>query len=709
MQMNITDLEMTQATIEIYGGFICLMLAVIIKINGYERKSWNLLKWMLISVAVNFNSEACAYIFRGNTDRVSIVLTRLSNFLVFFMNIVLLFLFMRYMYTLLQEKGVTAQGIFQNMVNICVVLETMVLVSNLFTGWMYYFDASNYYHRNTGWYVYTALDLVCILTAGAMGICYRKYIRKPMFAALLFYSYMPLIAIVIQTFIYGISITNIGIFLALVLMLIAYLREWSTAGKIKEKERIAVEMLVLFVIMTISMSASMISCIFSIDRISSKNSESNSMLIAHMVSERIEGTFIKPIIVAETMANDYSLKGYMKRGGEESAESVEEEMTTYLESIRDGFGYQMVFAVSDLSKAYYTYNGISKYVDPENDEHDIWYRLFWEEGRHYDLDVDTDEASHWNLSVFINTEILDEEGKALGVCGVGVEMTALQEIIRQYEQEYDIKINLIDNTGMIQVASDSERIERDYLELDLDKIGSDEFCYEDDETGIRMTRYLENLGWYLVIEAQNRNRISVVEIVTPSVFIFLIGLMMMGIVFFVISIRERKTALELKLRHEKSVTDDMTGLLNRRAYEEDCAKILETGSVSKMTVVMMDLNGLKSVNDTYGHTAGDELIIVAAKCIQTALGQYGKVYRIGGDEFVALLECDRDHLDDAIGTLNHMEKNWKGTFEGELFIAKGIVAAKDHEDMTFDEIKELSDKRMYEDKEEYYIRTGRKR
>lgn len=707
--MNITDLEMTQATIEIYGGFICLMLAVIIKINGHERKSWKFLKWMFVSVAVNFYAEACAYIFRGNTDRLSIALTRLSNFLVFFMNIVLLFLFMRYMYNLLQEKGLSPHGIFQKVVNTCVVLETLVLVGNLFTGWMYYFDASNYYHRNTGWYIYTALDLVCVLTTGAMSICYRKSVRKPMFAALLFYSYMPVIAIIMQTLIYGISITNIGIFLAAVLMLIAYLREWSTTGKIKEKQRIAVEMIVLFIIMTISMSASMISCIISIDRISSKNSKSNSMLIAHMVSERIEGEFIKPVIVAETMANDYSLKEYMKRGGEEFAESVEEEMATYLESIRDGFGYQMVFAVSDLSKAYYTYNGISKYVDPENDEHDIWYRSFWEEGRHYDLDVDTDEASHWKLSVFINTEILDEDGKALGVCGVGVEMTALQEILRQYEQEYDIKINLIDHTGLIQVDSVEERIERDYLELDLDKVGSDEFYYEDDGKVSHMVRYLENLGWYLVIEDQNPNRISVVEIITPSIIIFLTGLMMMGIVFFVISIRERKTALELQLRHEKSVTDDMTGLLNRRAYEEDCTKTLETGSVSKKIVIMMDLNGLKNVNDTYGHMAGDELIIGAAKCIRMALGQYGKVYRIGGDEFVALLECNRSQLDDAIRTLNHMAKNWKGTFEGELFIAKGIVVAKEHEDMTFDEIKELSDKRMYEDKEEYYIKTGRER
>lgn len=50
--MNITNLELTQATIEIFCGFISLMLAVIILMNGHERNSWRLLKWMFFSIAL---------------------------------------------------------------------------------------------------------------------------------------------------------------------------------------------------------------------------------------------------------------------------------------------------------------------------------------------------------------------------------------------------------------------------------------------------------------------------------------------------------------------------------------------------------------------------------------------------------------------------------------------------------------------------------
>ena len=74
LYMNITNAEMTQATIEIFGGFICLMLAVIIMMNGNERDSWKWLKRMLFSTAGIFFAETCAYIFRGNTDGLSIVI-----------------------------------------------------------------------------------------------------------------------------------------------------------------------------------------------------------------------------------------------------------------------------------------------------------------------------------------------------------------------------------------------------------------------------------------------------------------------------------------------------------------------------------------------------------------------------------------------------------------------------------------------------------
>ena len=104
--MNITNLELTQATIEIFCGFICLMLAVLILMNGHERNSWKQLKWMFFSTAFLFFSESAAYIFRGNTDGFSRLMTGIGNFVVCFLNLVLIRQFIRYIYELLKEKGV---------------------------------------------------------------------------------------------------------------------------------------------------------------------------------------------------------------------------------------------------------------------------------------------------------------------------------------------------------------------------------------------------------------------------------------------------------------------------------------------------------------------------------------------------------------------------------------------------------------------------
>ncbi|MGN0337135.1 MAG: diguanylate cyclase domain-containing protein [Lachnospiraceae bacterium] len=706
--MNITNLELTQATIEIFCGFICLMLVVIILMNGHERNSWMQLKWMFFSTALLFFSEAAAYIFRGNTDGFSRLMTGIGNFVVFFLNLVLIRQFMRYMYELLKEKGVTPGKWYDRIVNACIALSLIILITNLFTKWMYFFDDANYYHRNTGWYVYTILNGVCILTAGAMCIRYRRSVKKTMFAALLLYAFEPLIAIVIQTFIYGISITSLGIAIALSFMLVAYLLDWSKTKKIKQRS--SLDVIILFVIMTISMSASVFSCILSIQRISSENSESDSMLLAHMVSDSVEREFIEPIVVSKTISNDYTLRQYMKLGQKTSPMSVEDKISIYLNSIKNGFGYPMVFAVCDQSGAFYTYGGISKYVDIEHDPHDIWYKDFLESDKDCDLNVDTDEANQWALSVFVNHEILDENGDLLGVCGVGVEMKDLQRFLKRYEIKYNLRISLIDQDGLIQVASDAARIERDYLQISgLDQIGSDEFVYESGTDSSRMIKYLEDLDWYLVVEDLNPNKIDVIEITAASIIIFVIGLLMMGIVFSVMSIRERKASKELAERRKISLTDDMTGLFNRRAFEEDCANIRGQGMVSKITILMMDVNGLKTANDTYGHLAGDELIIEAAKCIQTAVGELGKAYRTGGDEFVALLTCSEEKQRDVLQTLERLVGSVKCSYPCELSISKGVVVCKEHSDLTFDEMKDLADKRMYADKEDYYRSSGKER
>jgi diguanylate cyclase (GGDEF)-like protein len=99
---------------------------------------------------------------------------------------------------------------------------------------------------------------------------------------------------------------------------------------------------------------------------------------------------------------------------------------------------------------------------------------------------------------------------------------------------------------------------------------------------------------------------------------------------------------------EEVRTDSLTGLGNRGRMEVELAEVCERSSSERAAVLyLFDLNGFKRYNDTVGHPAGDELLVRLGAALQTAAGEDGTAYRIGGDEFCLLLTCPRDRFDAA--------------------------------------------------------------
>lgn len=99
-------------------------------------------------------------------------------------------------------------------------------------------------------------------------------------------------------------------------------------------------------------------------------------------------------------------------------------------------------------------------------------------------------------------------------------------------------------------------------------------------------------------------------------------------------IRERKE-MENKLEY-LSYHDQLTGLYNRRFFEKEL-KRLDVGKNLPLTIVMADVNGLKLVNDSFGHAAGDELLEKVSEVIKKGCRSNDIIARLGGDEFVILL------------------------------------------------------------------------
>lgn len=259
--------------------------------------------------------------------------------------------------------------------------------------------------------------------------------------------------------------------------------------------------------------------------------ENDDRMVSALISNVVDKAFLRPITVSETIANDYTTKAILDIKDQDAAIEIENHAADYLKSLRDGFGYSMVFAVSDPAKTYFTYNGISKYIDIEHDSRDAWYKNFLETDKTYRLDVDTDEAANWSLSVFINTAVYNDKKEFIGVTGVGVDMNELQKMLERYERIYDVKINLIDSTGLIQIDTDTSKIENEYIHIDnLEDYSDGECYYEILAKGTRTITYLENLDWYLVVQNNNVWIQQVKGMVLPCLLCLVITIILMIIV-----------------------------------------------------------------------------------------------------------------------------------------------------------------------------------
>ena len=177
----------------------------------------------------------------------------------------------------------------------------------------------------------------------------------------------------------------------------------------------------------------------------------------------------------------------------------------------------------------------------------------------------------------------------------------------------------------------------------------------------------------------------------------------------IILLLEARGMSRAKLEKEKETTrafrnmantDSLTGIRNKHAYSENETAInrqIKEGELEKIAVVVCDINGLKYVNDTQGHAAGDNLIKEACAMICEYFN-HGAVFRIGGDEFVVLLRGKGyDTMHEVIGELNRrFEENIE---KNEVVVSLGW-AVLEQEDRQLRDVFERADQMMYERKKE---------
>jgi diguanylate cyclase (GGDEF)-like protein len=163
----------------------------------------------------------------------------------------------------------------------------------------------------------------------------------------------------------------------------------------------------------------------------------------------------------------------------------------------------------------------------------------------------------------------------------------------------------------------------------------------------------------------------------------------------------KTTVKELKKRisftDSLAYHDSLTGLNNLTAYTRDKERLKQRfeNEACDYAVFIIDINGLKMVNDTFGHRVGNDLIIESGKAIGSTFG-YENVYRIGGDEFVAII---RGATEESCKMLKDNLLRVLSESEGKIIpaLAIGYYICRESK-IEYERVFELADEAMYSEK-----------
>ncbi len=309
-------------------------------------------------------------------------------------------------------------------------------------------------------------------------------------------------------------------------------------------QQISMTKIVLAVIALASVLSISISC-FILNEVIKEHDEELIRVIASDVYDDVRNEILKPVMVSQSMANDLFLHEHLKMEDSISLEDETTFMTNYLTTIKNRFGYESAFLISDKTKNYWRESGYIKKIDLNDD---IWYKDAVEKSSSYVLDVGEDEVDNTKLGIFVDTKIRDVDGNLLGICGVGLSVERVQRIISTNEKAYNIKIDLVSKSGLIQVDTDSENIERVYLE-NLNYKQNDQFVLNklaDDSFVI--TKYMSNLDWYLVIKRDSQDMQSAyANVIFYFSISFLIGLIIL-LAFIQLTLKKDRQRVEEEAR-----------------------------------------------------------------------------------------------------------------------------------------------------------------
>lgn len=368
-------------------------------------------------------------------------------------------------------------------------------------------------------------------------------------------------------------------------------------------------------------------------------SEMELPLTSDNIYSEIQRDLLRPIFISSLMAQDTFLRDWVLKGEQNPGEVIK-----YLKEIQQKYNAFTAFFVSDKTLNYYYPDGILKKVRQDSPRDDWYFRVRNME-EDYEINVDVDMGHDDALTIFINYRVYDYQGNFIGATGVGLNVFAVRTMIREYQEQYGCTIHFVDAQGSVTLHGelDENRVNKlseikgiEKIEESILKSEATTYKYKYDGNLIHLyVRYIPEFDWYLLVGQSEEKTVANIYRT------LLLNILFLVIITVVVLLLTTRVIMRYNRRLERMARlDRLTGASNRYAFDELIPVLIQDVQNNNVpfSIILIDLDYFKTINDEYGHAAGDRFLSAISEEISRTIRDNDILFRWGGEEFLVVLQ-----------------------------------------------------------------------
>lgn len=376
------------------------------------------------------------------------------------------------------------------------------------------------------------------------------------------------------------------------------------------------------------------------------------------IYSEIQQDLLSPILISSLMAQDTFVRRWTLTHSQSNSDS--KEILQYLAEIQSRNNIITSFFISDLNKRYYHPSGDKRLV-AKDDPKDSWYfrALNLPTDQNYEINIDQDKALPGRWAVFVNHKVYDFKGNIIGIIGVGLGLDTLKETIKSYQRQYQRNIYFVSQDGEVTLSDGSLKHNNIFQKESIKDIAkalltNKRKTYSYKQKGKKHfvnSRYIKEFDWYLIVE--QRVETSTQALSKTLKFNIFLALVVTAIILTIAHLAFNNYQKRLE---NMATIDKLSGAFNRTSFDIIIEKQIVKYQKQKIpfSLILLDIDHFKSINDKFGHIEGDKVIQGIAKACQDSCRENDSICRWGGEEFLILLPNAK--TDEAIAIAQRIQR-----------------------------------------------------